>query len=83
MATNLRRSYAAALAPPPAEPDPDTLITSATAAALAGDVSHMTLWRWTRDKVIPAPIRIRGRKFWNRAAFLAALQAAGSVGEAA
>lgn len=49
MTTHLTRAYRATLTDPPAEPDPDTLITSATAAALAGGVSLMTIWRWTRD----------------------------------
>jgi len=81
MATNLRRSYAATPAEPQTAPDEATLITSASACALAGGISQMTLWRWTRDEVIPAPIVIRGRKFWNRAGFLAALAAAGAGNE--
>ncbi len=62
----------------PQAPDFATLINSTTACALAGDISPMTLWRWTRDGVIPRPLKIRERKFWNRAEFIAALIAAGS-----
>lgn len=63
------------LAPQPG-PDPDALITSATATALAGGISQMTLWRWTRDGIIPPPTLIRGRKYWRRVSFLAALAVA-------
>jgi len=82
MPTKQRRALnRACIAPQPepqAAPDPATLITSAAACALAGAISGMTLWRWERDGVIPAPTVIRGRKFWNRAEFLAALTAAAS-----
>ncbi len=83
MATNLRRVNLATPPEPQAAPDEATLITSASACALAGGISQMTLWRWTRDGVIPQPTVIRGRKFWNRAGFLAALAAAGTAGETA
>lgn len=78
MTAHLRRAYAATLTEPQAAPDEATLITSAAACALAGGISAMTLWRWTRDEVIPKPTIIRGRKFWNRAGFLAVLAAAGT-----
>jgi len=56
----------------------DSLITAGTACALAGGVSRMTLWRWREAGIIPAPTVIRGRNYFRRGAFLAALAAAGS-----
>ena len=64
---------ATAAALPASAADVDPLITSATAAALAGNVSQMTLWRWAKDGVIPQPIKIRRRKYWRRAEFVAAI----------
>ncbi|WP_295392917.1 hypothetical protein [uncultured Thiodictyon sp.] len=74
------RPAPAAVAPPA---DDDPLITANTARALAGDVSAMTIWRWQRAGIIPAPLKIRTRNYWRKSAFLAALQAAGTVAEAA
>jgi hypothetical protein len=55
----------------------DILITSATARAIAGGVSDMTLWRWVQDGIIPAPLKIRRRNFWPKSLFLASLADAG------
>jgi hypothetical protein len=57
----------------------DPLITANAARALAGDVSLMTLWRWRRAGILPAPLTIRGRNYWRKSVFLAALVAAGSA----
>ncbi|WP_295543969.1 hypothetical protein [uncultured Thiohalocapsa sp.] len=56
--------------------DPDERINAPTARRLAGDVSDMTLWRWTRKGIIPPPDYIEGRRYWRRRKFLAALDAA-------
>jgi predicted DNA-binding transcriptional regulator AlpA len=51
---------------PPGSPN-DLLTTRATRASV-GDISEMTLWRWTRDLAFPPPDVIIGRrKFWRRA----------------
>jgi hypothetical protein len=50
-------------------PDDDDLANSAWARALYGDVSQMTLWRWSRDPRIrcPAPdVIINGRRYWRK-----------------
>lgn len=56
--------------------DPDALINSATAKTIAGGVCDMTVWRWIRAGIIPQPLKIRGRNFWRRGDFIAALEAA-------
>jgi hypothetical protein len=61
------------------EPDPEALITSRAACDLAGGISAMTLWRWHKAGLIPEPLTIRGRNYWRRAVFLAALEAAAST----
>lgn len=61
-------------------PDPDRLIDSTTACAIAGGISDMSLWRWERAGILPKPLRIRRRKYWVRSEFLAALHAAGRAG---
>lgn len=58
---------------PAAPADDGALITATEAKRLAGSISDMTLWRWHRAGVIPDPIKIRSRKYWNRGTFLAAL----------
>lgn len=65
--------------------DEDGLITSAMARELAGGISAMTLWRWREAGVIPEPVVIRGRNYYWRNQFLAALRKAGvspAAGEA-
>lgn len=57
-------------------PDPDSLISSATARKLA-DVSLMTIWRWVKADILPEPLNIRGRNYWRRGEYLAALAAKG------
>lgn len=57
-------------------PSDDPLITAGTACALAGGISRMTLWRWREAGIIPEPIVIRGRNYFRRSAFLAAIAAA-------
>lgn len=30
-----------------------------------GGISHMTLYRWTKSGVLPEPVQINGRNYWN------------------
>ena len=57
-------------------PDPDELITAADARRLCGGISDMSLWRWIKRGVIPEPLVIERRRYWKRAVFIAALDAA-------
>ena len=50
------------------------LITSATLRAKFGNVSDMTIWRWQRAKLIPEPIKIRNRRYWDEGKVNAALE---------
>jgi hypothetical protein len=63
-------------------PDSDVLINSTTARLLAGVISSMSLWRWIRAGIIPEPLKIRGRNYWRRGEFIAALEAAASKNSA-
>lgn len=65
------------LSPAPLEPG-DELITSAEARRLAGGVSDMALWRWLKRGIIPEPLRIERRRYWNRRQFMDSLMAAGT-----
>lgn len=45
----------------------DALVPQQTARQeVFGAVCDMTIWRWVRDGVLPAPIKIRGRNYWRR-----------------
>lgn len=57
-------------------PDAETLITSAEVRRLAAGISDMSLWRWIRKGIIPAPMMIERRRYWRRAEIIAALNAA-------
>jgi predicted DNA-binding transcriptional regulator AlpA len=60
-------------APPEAA---SSLLSSAALRRHLGDVSEMTIWRWTRDKGFPRPdVVIARRKFWRRATVEAWLSA--------
>jgi len=61
-------------------PPDDPLIPQRTARRLAGGISDMTMWRWRQAGIIPPPISIRGRNYWRKSVFLAALAQAGSQG---
>ena len=56
----------------------DSLISANEAKRLAGAVSSMTLWRWYRAGIIPDPIKIRRRNYWQKTEFVAALNRAGT-----
>ncbi|MFE8034564.1 hypothetical protein [Thiohalocapsa marina] len=64
---------------PIVDTDPDALLSSATARRLAGGISVMTEWRWRRDGLLPAPVQIRGRNYYRRGPFMAALRHLGDA----
>ena len=41
------------------------LYPARTVRRMFGDVSAMTLWRWERADILPAPQRINGRKYYD------------------
>jgi hypothetical protein len=50
-------------------PDDDDLLPSSIVKKENGDISDMTLWRWTRDPIIQFPqpdLVINNRKYWKR-----------------
>lgn len=63
----------------PLDPETDALMPSAEARRLAGGISTMTEWRWRRDGLLPAPVQIRGRNYYRRGAFMAALRSLGTA----
>lgn len=58
------------------DPNASDLLSSAEARRVAGGVGLCTIWRWTKAGTIPAPIKIRGRNYWKRGEFEAALMGA-------
>lgn len=54
----------------------DALIGSTVCRRLAGNISDMTLWRWRQAGIVPPPLVIRGRNYWKRGEFLAAIERA-------
>jgi hypothetical protein len=75
MPSHLRRAIPDASILVPVLPD-DALINQSAAKLLAGDVSDMTFWRWRKNGVIPEPLKIRGRNYWQKGEFLQALETA-------
>ena len=65
--------------PTPNEPqvDNDRLITADEVRRLAGGISDMTLWRWIKLGITPAPLVIERRRYWWRSAVVASLTHAG------
>jgi predicted DNA-binding transcriptional regulator AlpA len=57
-------------------PSNDPLLNSANVSHYLGGVSQMTIWRWVRDGVIPAPIKIRNRNYWRQSGLDAAVESA-------
>lgn len=45
----------------------DVLLPTRDLKRQLGDVSDMTIWRWTQQKILPEPVRINGRKYWSAA----------------
>lgn len=43
----------------------DRFIHQKAVQHIAGGVSSMTLWRWRRRGLIPAPVVIAGRNYWR------------------
>ena len=56
-------------------PTEDPLISAAACRGLAASITPMTLWRWRKAGIIPAPTVIRSRNYWRRSEFLAAIAA--------
>jgi predicted DNA-binding transcriptional regulator AlpA len=57
-------------------PDPNDLLNSAAVRQIAGGISDMTLWRWTRERGFPQPdATIARRKFWRRSTVQAWIEA--------
>lgn len=54
----------------------DALIGGTVAKRLAGNISDMTMWRWRQAGIVPPPLVIRGRNYWKRGEFLAAIERA-------
>ena len=45
----------------------DPLLSSRGAREYCGDISEMTLWRWTREHNFPLPdVKLNRRRFWRR-----------------
>ena len=65
------------LSPAPLEPGGE-LFTSAEARRLAGGVSDMARWRRHKRGIIPEPLRIERRRYWNRRQYMESLMAAGT-----
>ena len=42
----------------------EKLVSSATLRRELGDVSEMTVWRWTKAEILPQPVKINGRNYW-------------------
>lgn len=42
----------------------EKLVSSATVRRELGDVSEMTIWRWTKAGILPAPVKINKRNYW-------------------
>ncbi len=61
-------------------PDDEALIPSAEGRRMAGGISTMTEWRWRRDGLLPKPVQVRGRNYYRRGAFIAALRSLGTAG---
>jgi predicted DNA-binding transcriptional regulator AlpA len=44
---------------------PETLIAQPRLRQILGGISDMTIWRWRKDGLLPAPIVIRRRNYWR------------------
>lgn len=43
----------------------DTMLTSRQVREKCGNVSDMSLWRWTRHAGFPEPVRLNRRRYWR------------------
>ena len=55
-------------------PGDDPLVVSTAVCFLAGGVTRMTVWRWVKAGILPAPTVIRGRNYWRKSQILAAIE---------
>lgn len=46
--------------------DPDELIRAGTLRNYCGGITDMTLFRWVKAEILPAPIVINRIRFWRR-----------------
>jgi predicted DNA-binding transcriptional regulator AlpA len=46
----------------------ERLVSSAAVRRELGDVSEMTIWRWTKTGILPQPIKINKRNYWPASA---------------
>lgn len=44
---------------------PETLIAQPKLRQIMGGISDMTVWRWRKDGLLPAPIVIRKRNYYR------------------
>ena len=51
----------------PRPDDPGDLIRTRDLRRMAGGISSMTVWRWRKAELLPAPTKIRGRNYWTLA----------------
>jgi len=42
----------------------DPLVSSTTLRRELGNVSDVTIWRWTKSGVLPQPVKINKRNYW-------------------
>lgn len=45
----------------------DAMMTSKQVREACGNVSDMTLWRWSKADGFPAPIKLNRRRYWRAA----------------
>jgi predicted DNA-binding transcriptional regulator AlpA len=53
----------------------DKRLKAAAVREICGDVSDMTIWRWSRERSFPEPCYIAGRRYWKEADVLDWLEA--------
>lgn len=56
-------------------PHTNRRIQAASARALCGDISDMTLWRWINERDFPKPAYIGRRRYWRESDVLDWLEA--------
>ncbi len=51
----------------------DSFLSAAQVRRFCGDITRVTLYRWTRDPTLefPAPATVNGHNYWRKSAILA------------
>jgi len=44
----------------------DPLIPATKLRKIVGDISDMTLWRWSKHRGFPSPTKIGRRRYWRQ-----------------